>query len=167
MAGGGSGGHVIPLLAVAQELRSRGHECVFIGTRTGFEARLVPAASFPIEYVEIGGLKRVGPARAVRSLGQLPLGTYRVRRLFHRLRPAAVFSLGGYAAGPVVLAAWWARHPIVIMEPNAVPGFTNRWICRVVSRALLNFSDAARYFPKGRSEVTGLPVRPEFFDIPA
>jgi UDP-N-acetylglucosamine--N-acetylmuramyl-(pentapeptide) pyrophosphoryl-undecaprenol N-acetylglucosamine transferase len=167
MAGGGSGGHVIPLLAVAQELRSRGHECVFIGTRTGFEARLVPAANFPIEYIEIGGLKRVGIARVVRTLAQLPLGTYRVLRLLRRLKPAAIFSLGGYAAGPVVVAGWLARLPIVIMEPNAMPGFTNRWIGRVVSRALLNFSAAARFFPKGRSEVTGLPVRGEFFKIPA
>jgi len=167
MAGGGSGGHVIPLLAVAQELRSRGHECVFIGTRTGFEARLVPAANFPIEYIEIGGLKRVGAARVVRTLAQLPRGTYRVRRLLHRLKPAAVFSLGGYVAGPVVLAAWRARLPIIVMEPNAMPGFTNRWIGRVGSRALLNFPAAARFFPNGRSEVTGLPVRREFFDIAA
>ena len=167
MAGGGSGGHVIPLLAVAQELRSRGHECVFVGTRTGFEARLVPAADFRIEYIEIGGLKRVGAARVVRTLMQLPRGTYRVFGLLKRLKPAAIFSLGGYAAGPVVLAGWFARLPIVVMEPNAMPGFTNRWIGRVVTRALLNFSTAARFFPKGRSEVTGLPVRSEFFDIQA
>ena len=166
MAGGGSGGHVIPLLAVAHELRNRGHECAFIGTRTGFEARLVPAANFPIEYIEIGGLKRVGPARLIRTLFQLPLASFVAGRLLKRLRPSAVFSLGGYAAGPVVLAAWWMRLPIVIMEPNAVPGFTNRWIGRVVARAMLNFEDAARFFPKGRSEVTGVPVRREFFDIP-
>lgn len=165
MAGGGSGGHVIPLLAVAQELRSRGRQCVFIGTRTGFEARLVPAADFPIEFIEIGGLKRVGAARVMRTLWQLPLVTYRVRRLLRRLRPAGIFSLGGYAAGPVVLAGWWARLPIVIMEPNAMPGFTNRRIGRVASRALLNFPGAARFFPEGRSEVTGVPVRREFFDI--
>ena len=166
MAGGGSGGHVIPSLAVAQELRTRGHNCVFIGTRTGFEARLVPAANFPIEYIEIGGLKRVGLARVVRTLAQLPLGILKVRALLKTIRPAAIFSMGGYAAGPVVLAGWSMRIPIIVMEPNAMPGFTNRWIGRVVSRALLNFPEAARFFPKGRSEVTGLPVRAEFFDIP-
>ena len=155
------------MLAVAQELRSRGHECVFIGTRTGFEARLVPAANFPIEYIEIGGLKRVGITRVARTLWQLPRGTYHVFRFLKRLRPRAIFSLGGYAAGPVVLAGWMARLPIVIMEPNAMPGFTNRWIGRVVARALLNFPDTARFFPKGRSEVTGVPVRREFFEIPA
>src|ERR1700686_3645625 len=104
MAGGGSGGHVIPSLAVARELRGRGHSCVFIGTRTGFEARLVPAADFPIEYIEIGGLKRVGVARVVRTLAQLPIGILYTRRLLRPLRPAAIFSMGGYAAGPVVLA---------------------------------------------------------------
>jgi UDP-N-acetylglucosamine--N-acetylmuramyl-(pentapeptide) pyrophosphoryl-undecaprenol N-acetylglucosamine transferase len=167
MAGGGSGGHVIPLLAVAEELRHRGHQCVFIGTRTGFEARLVPAANFVLEYIEIGGLKRVGAMRVIRTLAQLPAGTYRALRLFARYKPAAIFSLGGYAAGPVVIAGWWTRLPMVVMEPNAMPGFTNRWVGRVVSRALLNFPAAARFFPPGRSEVTGLPVRSEFFDIPA
>src|SRR5271166_1162801 len=166
MAGGGSGGHVIPSLAVAQELGSRGHHCVFIGTRTGFEARLVPAANFPLQYIEIGGLKRVGLTRVIRTLAQLPLGILKVRTLLKTIRPAAIFSMGGYAAGPVVLAGWLARIPIIVMEPNAMPGFTNRWIGRVVSRALLNFPEAARFFPKGRSEVTGLPVRAEFFNIP-
>jgi UDP-N-acetylglucosamine--N-acetylmuramyl-(pentapeptide) pyrophosphoryl-undecaprenol N-acetylglucosamine transferase len=166
MAGGGTGGHVIPSLAVAHELRDRGHECVFIGTRNGFEARLVPAAGFQIEYVEIGGLKRVGIRRILRTLAELPIGVQHVRRMFKRLRPAAIFSMGGYVAGPVVLAGWRAKVPIVVMEPNAMPGFTNRRIARVVARALLNFSDAARFFPQGRSEVTGLPVRSAFFEIP-
>ena len=166
MAGGGSGGHVIPSLAVAQELRGRGHECVFIGTKTGFEARLVPSAGFPIEYIEIGGLKRVGMRRVFRTLFQLPIGILDARRLSRRLRPQAIFSMGGYAAGPVVLAAWTRRIPIVVMEPNAMPGFTNRRIGRVVKRALLSFPEAARFFPKGRSEVTGVPVRAAFFEIP-
>ncbi len=165
MAGGGSGGHVIPLLAVARELRARGYDCVFIGTRAGFEARLVPPAGFPIEFIEIGGLKRVGIGRLLRSLAQLPAGIVRARRLLARLGPAAIFSLGGYAAGPVVIAGWLLRIPIVIMEPNAVPGFTNRWTGRLVSRALLNFPDAARFFPAGRSEVSGVPVRDGFFTI--
>src|SRR5258708_570856 len=139
MAGGGTGGHVIPSLAVAQELRSRGHECVFIGTRTGFEARLVPAAGFPIEHIEIGGLKRVGVRRVLRTLTQLPSGVDHVRRLFRKLRPAAIFSMGGYAAGPVVIAGWHWKIRIIVMEPNAMPGFTNRRIARRGARALLRF----------------------------
>lgn len=165
MAGGGTGGHVVPLLAVARELKARGHDPIFIGTRSGFEAKLVPPAGFPLEFIEIGGLKRVGAARTLRTLVQLPLSIAKVFRLFAQHRPRAVFSMGGYAAGPVVLAALCKRLPIVVMEPNAMPGLTNRQIGRFVTRALLSFPEAARFFPAGKSEVTGLPVRPEFFRI--
>src|SRR5580700_5037276 len=165
MAGGGTGGHVMPLLAVARELQADGHQSVFIGTRRGFEAKLVPPAGFPLEFIEIGGLNRVGMMRTLRSLAQLPFSVLRSRRLLEKHQPAAVFSLGGYAAGPVVLAALWKKSPLVVMEPNAVPGLTNRKIGRWVRRALLSFPDAARFFPPGKSEITGLPVRPEFFNI--
>jgi len=165
MAGGGTGGHVIPAVAVARELRSRGHRPVFVGTRTGFEAKLVPSAGFPLEFIEIGGLKRVGFAQTLRTLGQIPVSFARCVGLINRYHPAAVFSMGGYAAGPVTLAAWWKGVPIAIMEPNAVPGLANRQIGRFVRRALVSFAETRRYFPTGRSEVTGLPVRPEFFEI--
>jgi UDP-N-acetylglucosamine--N-acetylmuramyl-(pentapeptide) pyrophosphoryl-undecaprenol N-acetylglucosamine transferase len=165
MAGGGTGGHVVPLLAVARELKTRGHECVFIGTRTGFEAKMVPAAGFPLEFIEIGGLKSVGVVRTVRTLAQLPLSVLKVLRMLNKYHPGAVFSLGGYAAGPVVLATLQKRLPLVVMEPNAMPGLTNRQVGRFVARALLNFPEAARFFPRGKSEITGLPVRPEFFAI--
>jgi UDP-N-acetylglucosamine--N-acetylmuramyl-(pentapeptide) pyrophosphoryl-undecaprenol N-acetylglucosamine transferase len=166
MAGGGTGGHVMPLLAVARELQADGHQSVFIGTRNGFEAKLVPPSGFPLEFIEIGGLNRVGMLRKVRSLAQLPISVLRSMQLIEKHRPSAVFSLGGYAAGPVVLAALWKKAPLVVMEPNAVPGLTNRKIARFVRRALLSFPDSARFFPPGKSEITGLPVRPEFFNIP-
>jgi UDP-N-acetylglucosamine--N-acetylmuramyl-(pentapeptide) pyrophosphoryl-undecaprenol N-acetylglucosamine transferase len=166
MAGGGTGGHVMPLLAVARELKADGHQSVFIGTRSGFEAKLVPQAGFPLEFIEIGGLNRVGLVRTLRSLAQLPFSVLRSRRLLDKYQPAAVFSSGGYAAGPVVLAALWKRSPLIVMEPNAMPGLTNRKIGRFVHRALLNFPAAASFFPPGKSEITGLPVRPEFFKIP-
>ena len=165
MAGGGTGGHVIPAVAVARELQQRGHRPVFIGTRAGFEAKLVPAAGFPIEFIEIGGLKRVGAAQTLRTLGQLPLSFQKSLRLFRSYGPSAVFSMGGYAAGPVTLAAWWNGIPIVIMEPNARPGLANRQIGRFAKRALVSFPETAGFFPRGRTEVTGLPVRPEFFAI--
>ncbi len=166
MAGGGTGGHVIPALAVARELRSRGHEAIFIGTRTGLEARLVPDAGFAIEWIEIGGLKRVGLVQTLRTLWQLPLSTLRVAGILKRHHAAAVFSMGGYVAGPAMLAAWLRRAPVVLMEPNALPGFTNRRMGRAVDRALLNFHEAAKFFPEGRAEVTGVPVRAEFFSLP-
>ena len=166
MAGGGTGGHVIPLLAVARALEKRGHEVFFVGTRQGMEAKLVPAEGFPIEWVEVGALKRVGLWRRLRTLVELPAGVVRCLGLLRRRGTDAVLSLGGYAAGPPVLAALLRRIPVVVMEPNAVPGFTNRKIARWVARALISFEETARWFPPGRCELTGLPVREEFFRLP-
>ena len=166
MAGGGTGGHVMPALAVARELERRGHRAVFVGTRGGFEAKLVPAAGFPIEWIESGGLKGVGVVKVLRTMVTLPLSIVRALRIIAKRRPAAVFSMGGYVAGPVVIAAVLRRVPIVAMEPNAVPGFTNRHIARFVRRALVTFEETARFFPPGRADVTGVPVRREFFELP-
>ncbi len=166
MAGGGTGGHVIPALAVARELCRRGHEVFFVGTERGVEARMVPAAGFGLELIRIGGLKRVGAAQRLATLGQLPVSTIRMLAMLRRKRVAAVFSMGGYVAGPPVSAALLAGTPVVVMEPNAVPGFTNRRIGRFVSRALVSFPETARYFRRGRTEVTGLPIREEFFALP-
>jgi len=166
MAGGGTGGHIFPMVAVAMELERRGHSILFVGTRSGMEARLVPAAGYAIEYIHIGGLKRVGLLRAVRTLLQLPIAILRMRSLLRRLRPAAVFSLGGYAAGPVAAAALLTGTAIVLMEPNAVPGLSNRIVAHWAKRALLNWPQSQRCFPSGRSEVIGLPTRPEFFQVP-
>ena len=165
MAGGGTGGHVLPLLAVAKELRRRGHEVLFFGTKKGIEARLVPAKGFSIEYIEIGGLKGLGAQRVLRTLWMLPASTLSVLARLRSLRPAAVFSMGGYVAGPVVLAALALRIPVIAMEPNAVPGITNLRLGRFVRKTLLAFPEAARYFPAAKTEVTGLPVREEFFAI--
>ena len=167
MAGGGTGGHVIPALAVARELRRRGHHPFFVGTRLGIEARLVPADGFPIEWLEIGGLKRVGAAQTLRTLWQLPRSVARVLGVLRTRRPAAVFSMGGYVAGPVMLAAWLRRIPMVLMEPNAVAGMTNRWMGRFVERALVSFPEVASELPSGKAELAGLPVREEFFSISA
>lgn len=164
LTGGGTGGHVIPALAVARELRRRGREVFFIGTERGIEARLVPAENFRLEFVRIGGLNAVGLRQRLETLLRLPVSTLRAMRLLGGAR--AVFSMGGYAAGPAVLGALARRVPVVVMEPNAVPGFTNRRIARLVARALVSFPETARWFPRGRAEVTGLPVREEFFRIP-
>jgi UDP-N-acetylglucosamine--N-acetylmuramyl-(pentapeptide) pyrophosphoryl-undecaprenol N-acetylglucosamine transferase len=150
---------------VAHELRGRGHRPFFVGTRQGIEARLVPAGGFPIEWIEIGGLKRAGVIPALRTLGQIPRAVVRVLGALRVRRPAAVFSMGGYVAGPAVAAAWLRRIPIVLMEPNAVAGLTNRWIGRFASRAMVVFEEAAAQFPRGRTELAGLPVREGFFAI--
>ena len=164
MAGGGTGGHVIPALAVARELRKRGHGVSFVGTERGIEGRLVPAEGFELRKIEIGGLNRVRFQQKVSTLLRLPLTTAGCRDCVRGA--AALFSMGGYVAGPPVMAALLARIPVVVMEPNAVPGFTNRAIGRFVARALLSFPETERYFPAGRTEITGLPVREEFFRIP-
>ena len=163
MAGGGTGGHVIPGLAVARELRTRGHHVSFVGTEHGIEGKLVPAAGFELKKIQIGGLNRVGLRQTFTTLGRLPIATVSSDRCVRDA--SAVFSMGGYVAGPPVLAAILRRVPVVVMEPNAVPGFTNRSISRLVARALVSFPETAAFFPHGRTEVTGLPVREEFFRI--
>lgn len=165
MAGGGTGGHVLPALAVARELRGRGHQVHFIGVERGLEAKLVPAEKFPIDWIEIGGLKRVGFLKTIETLAELPLSIWHASRILSRLQPAAVFSVGGYVAGPVLLAAISQRIPFVVMEPNATPGFTHRKLGRFADRALVSFAETKRYFHEGHAEVTGMPIRPEFFAI--
>ncbi|MEO8662250.1 MAG: undecaprenyldiphospho-muramoylpentapeptide beta-N-acetylglucosaminyltransferase [Bryobacteraceae bacterium] len=167
MAGGGTGGHVIPGLAVARELQRRGHEPVFAGTRHGYEAALVPAQGFAIDFIEIGGLNRVGVAQTLKTLLLLPPSVFAALNILKRRRPAALFSMGGYAAGPLMMAGQLRRLPMIVMEPNAMPGVTSRMFAKWVKRALVSFPESERYFPAGRTEITGLPVRPEFFALPA
>jgi len=124
---------------------------------------LVPAEGFELKKIEIGGLNRVGIGQKLKTLVRLPIAT--LGCLTFAGQSSAVFSMGGYVAGPPVLAALLRRIPVVVMEPNAVPGFTNRAIGRFVARALVSFPETANYFPKGRTETTGLPVREEFFQI--
>ncbi len=104
-------------------------------------------------------------AQRIRTLAQIPVSTVRVLQIFRNRKPKAVFSMGGYVAGPVMIAARLSGIPIVVMEPNAVPGLTNRRMGKWIAKALLSFPETLRYFPEGRAEVTGMPVREEFFKI--
>ncbi len=165
LTGGGTGGHVFPALAVARVLRDRGHRLLFVGTREGMEAKLVPDAGFDIEFVRSSGLNRVGIRQQTKSLFSLPFGVAAAGRLLQKFKPQAIFSMGGYVAGPVILAAMAARYPLVVMEPNATPGFANRKVAPYVYRALLGFEASKCWFPESKCEVTGLPVRPEFFSL--
>ncbi|MBK5290370.1 MAG: undecaprenyldiphospho-muramoylpentapeptide beta-N-acetylglucosaminyltransferase [Acidobacteriia bacterium] len=166
VTGGGTGGHVIPALAVAGELRLRGHSVVFIGTQEGMEARLVPQSGLPLELIRIGGLNRVGWRQALATCWQLPIGILRAWRLLGQLHPAAILSLGGYVAGPVIVAAWLRRLPVVALEPNAMPGMTHRLAKGMLSRVLLGVASAQAHFPAVPCEFTGIPVRPEFLTAP-
>ena len=165
MTGGGTGGHVFPAIAVARVLRERGHRALFIGRDSGIEARLVAEAGFEMEHIDIGQLNRVGMLRQLRTTSQLPFSVIAASRIVKTFRPAAVFSMGGFVAGPVMIASVLRKIPLIVMEPNAVPGFANRKVARYVYRALLGFEATCKSFPPGRSEVTGLPVRSEFFSV--
>jgi UDP-N-acetylglucosamine--N-acetylmuramyl-(pentapeptide) pyrophosphoryl-undecaprenol N-acetylglucosamine transferase len=165
LTGGGTGGHVFPALAVARVLRERGHRLLFIGTREAIEARLVPEAGLDMDFIRSGALNRVGIRKQLQTALLLPAAIATARRSLKRFRAQAVFSTGGFVAGPVMLAAVAARIPVVLMEPNAVPGLANRRMAKHVYRALLGLDAARSWFPPSKCEVTGLPVRPEFFEL--
>ena len=166
IAGGGTGGHVVPGLAIARELRDKfGAEVRFVGTARGLEGRMVPEAGFPLELVRSGQLKNVSLATRLRTMMDLPLGVVECVRLIRGFRPQVVVGVGGYASGPGMLAAILLRVPTLAYEPNAVPGMTNRWIGKRVSAAAVNFAQTAKYFRN--AEVTGVPVRAEIFALPA
>jgi UDP-N-acetylglucosamine--N-acetylmuramyl-(pentapeptide) pyrophosphoryl-undecaprenol N-acetylglucosamine transferase len=165
LAGGGTGGHVIPALAIAEELRKRGHQAAFVGTARGIETRLVPNAGFPLYLVKVGALNRVSIATRLRTLIDLPLSIFAAMGILRRFQAQAVIGVGGYAAGPATIAAVLLRIPVVLFEPNVVPGYANRAVARFAAKAAVHFAQTGRWF---RSfEVTGVPVRPAFFALPA
>lgn len=165
IAGGGTGGHVIPALAIARELRERFRaEVVFVGTARGMENRLVPAAGFELRLIEVGALNRVSLATRLRTLTALPRAILASSQILGEYRPDVVVGVGGYASGPAMLAAALRGLPTLVFEPNVVPGFANRVVAPMVSIAAVHFEQTARYFR--RALVTGVPVRREFFLVP-
>jgi len=166
IAGGGTGGHVIPALAIGRELVTRyGAELCFVGTERGIETRLVPEAGFRLELIQVGQLKNVSVATRLRTLTALPRGVVRCMALLRRFMPDVVVGVGGYASGPAMMAAILLRVPTVAYEPNAAPGLANRLVGSRVSAAAVNFVESAKFFR--HAEVTGVPVRKEIFTIPA
>jgi UDP-N-acetylglucosamine--N-acetylmuramyl-(pentapeptide) pyrophosphoryl-undecaprenol N-acetylglucosamine transferase len=166
IAGGGTGGHIIPALAVARELTTRHHaEVLFVGTARGMESRLVPQAGYPLELIQIGPLNQVSLLTKLKTLTGLPLSLVACRKIMQNFRADAVFGVGGYASGPAMGAAILSGIPTMAFEPNAVPGMANRIIGKRVQAAAVNFPPAAKWFRN--AEVTGIPVRPEFFAISA
>jgi UDP-N-acetylglucosamine--N-acetylmuramyl-(pentapeptide) pyrophosphoryl-undecaprenol N-acetylglucosamine transferase len=164
IAGGGTGGHIIPALAVARELKSRYNaEILFVGTARGMESRLVPQAGFNLELIQIGPLNQVSLATRLKTLAGLPLSLLACRRIIRNFRADAVFGVGGYASGPSMGAAILIGIPTMAFEPNAVPGMANRLVGKRVKAAAVNFPPAAKWFRN--AEVTGIPVRPEFFAL--
>jgi UDP-N-acetylglucosamine--N-acetylmuramyl-(pentapeptide) pyrophosphoryl-undecaprenol N-acetylglucosamine transferase len=167
IAGGGTGGHVFPAIAVAQEWlrRERGREVVIVGTERGLEAKLVPTAGLPLEMIRVAGLKGIGGARLLRNAAMLPVGLWDSAAILRRHRCAAAFGVGGYASGPMMLMATMDSLPTVIFEPNIEPGFTNRLLADMATRVAVAFEETAQRWGS-KAVVTGCPVRREFFTIP-
>ncbi len=163
LAGGGTGGHVIPALAIAQQLKQQfSAEVLFVGTARGIENRLVPAAGFPLRLVQVGALKNVSFATRLKTSLDLPRAIWESGRILKEFGPDVVIGVGGYASGPAMLAAILRRIPTLVFEPNFVPGFANRVVARFVSAAAVHFEETGRYFRSCR--VTGVPVRAAFFE---
>ncbi|MFZ0662472.1 MAG: undecaprenyldiphospho-muramoylpentapeptide beta-N-acetylglucosaminyltransferase [Acidobacteriaceae bacterium] len=164
IAGGGTGGHIIPALAIADELKSAyGAEILFIGTPRGLESRLVPQAGYPLSLIKAGQLKNVSLATKARTLFELPVSLVQCRKLLRQFRPDAVIGVGGYASGPAMGAAVLMGVPTLAFEPNAFPGLANRLVGKRVSSAAVNFASATKYFRN--AQVTGIPVRDDFFRL--
>ena len=165
IAGGGTGGHLYPGIAVAEELRRRDAATLvsFVGTARGLEHRVVPVLGFPLDLIRSAGLKGKALGPLLRGLALLPFSALDAWRVISRRRPDVVVGVGGYSSGPVLLLAALRRIPTLLMEQNTVPGFTNRTLAGWVSAAAVSYDETLRYFP-GVGLVTGNPVRRVFLD---
>ena len=163
-AAGGTGGHILPALSVADELRSRFPklDALFIGTRAGLEAKLVPDAGYPIRYISSKGVRGKGGGARIRNGASIACGFAQSLGILSRFKPDVVFGSGGYASAAVVCAAFFLRKMIVLQEQNSIPGLTNRLLARSAKRVYLGFERAAEYFGKHSGVlVTGNPLRAE------
>jgi UDP-N-acetylglucosamine--N-acetylmuramyl-(pentapeptide) pyrophosphoryl-undecaprenol N-acetylglucosamine transferase len=167
IAGGGTGGHIYPAIAIAQEFLARdaARRVVFVGTERGLEKTIVPRAGFPLELISAAGIKGKGPVDTIKSLARLPLGFVQAWRLIGKYRPGVVLGVGGYASGPALFAARLRGVPTAIHEQNAFPGVTNRLLAKVVKVVAVAFADAAPRLKRKDAVVTGNPIRQEFFNI--
>lgn len=165
VAGGGTGGHIFIGVALAQEWRRRGekNEVLFVGARGRLEERVVSQMGIPLRLLNVSQLKGVGPFRQVRSLLKLPAALLDCMRIIGTFRPHVAIGVGGYTSGPAILAAGLRGKPTMIVEPNARPGITNRWLSRTVHLVAVAFPDSQRYFGS-KIRLTGVPVRREFFE---
>jgi UDP-N-acetylglucosamine--N-acetylmuramyl-(pentapeptide) pyrophosphoryl-undecaprenol N-acetylglucosamine transferase len=169
VAGGGTGGHIYPALAIAREYiaRDASRRVVFVGTERGLETRIVPAAGFPLELISAAGLVGIGGINLVKNLARLPLGFLQAWRLIGRYRPSVVLGVGGYSSGPVLLSAAIRGVPTLIHEANAFPGVTNRLLARIVRAVAVAFPEAGQRLHRNDASVTGNPIRSEFFELGA
>ncbi|MDQ3283676.1 MAG: undecaprenyldiphospho-muramoylpentapeptide beta-N-acetylglucosaminyltransferase [Acidobacteriota bacterium] len=166
IGGGGTGGHIYPAIAIAREYLARdaSRKVVFVGTEKGLEKNIVPKAGFPLEFINVGGLKGKGGLDLLRNLARLPLGFIDAWRAVGRHRPNVVLGVGGYSSGPVLVAAMLRGVPTIIHESNAFPGVANRIVARFVTVAAVAFDEALTRMRAKNGVVTGNPIRREFFE---
>lgn len=167
IAAGGTGGHIYPGMAVAREILARNDasEVLFVGTSRGLETRLVPDNGFQLSLIHSAGLKNVGFVGKLKGLAILPQSFFEARRVLREFAPDVVVGAGGYVSGPMLMTARFLGFPTLVMDSNALPGFTNRKLARFIDKAALTFQEALPYFG-GKGVITGNPVREEFFAIP-
>jgi len=161
IAGGGTGGHLFPGVAIAEELRARDPDAAvrFVGTERGIEARVLPKLGWDLARIEISGLKTVGALGAIRGALRIPGALWQSRRLIKEFKPDVVVGVGGYASGPVVLMARLMGIPTAICEQNSIPGLTNKILGRLVRRVFLMFEESKRFFSPKKVALSGNPVR--------
>lgn len=161
IAGGGTGGHVYPGVAIAEEILARDPSArvAFIGTTRGMEAKILPTVGYTLETISVSRLKGGGLLSKLKGLFRLPVGIFQSWRILRRHRPEVVIGVGGYASGPALLAAWMTFRKTAIQEQNATPGLTNRWLGKLVKRVFVGFSAATSHFKAQKTVVTGNPVR--------
>jgi len=161
IAGGGTGGHLFPGVAIAEELRAREPEAAirFVGTAKGIEARVLPDLGWDLVLIEVSGLKTVGALGAVRGLFRLPRALWQSRRVLKEFHPDVVVGVGGYASGPVVLMARLRGIRTGILEQNSIAGFTNKLLGKVVNGVFLHFAETRKFFKAKKILMTGNPIR--------
>lgn len=161
IAGGGTGGHLFPGVAIAEELRARFPDATirFVGTARGIEARVLPDLGWDLTLIEVSGLKTVGLFGAAKGLLRLPRALWQARRIVKQFAPTAVIGVGGYASGPVVMMAKLAGFPTAICEQNSIPGLTNKILGKLVRAIFLSFAESKRFFAADKIVMSGNPVR--------
>ncbi|MDP9192889.1 MAG: undecaprenyldiphospho-muramoylpentapeptide beta-N-acetylglucosaminyltransferase [Acidobacteriota bacterium] len=169
IAGGGTGGHIYPAIAIARAYLARdaSRRVIFVGTQRGLEKTIVPKAGFPLEFIDVAGLKGMHGFNLVRNLARLPLGLIQAWQHVGRHRPNVVLGVGGYSSGPVLVAAKLRGIPTIIHDANAFPGLANRALARWVTTVAAAFAEALPRMKRSDGVVTGNPIRQEFFDLGA
>lgn len=167
ITGGGTGGHVFPALAIAEELKARGHDLLYIGSDRGLEARLAPEKGIRFLPVKTGPVKNQKITRLIKTFFQLFGAILWSIRILRKEKVEAVVGVGGYISVPVCAAAFVLRLPIFLQEQNVSVGIANRFLGRLSRKVFLGFPEAARYFAASKTVLTGNPIRKEFFKDPA